>query len=771
MNFCWGLAGKYYIRGISLITLLMTLGVSSSRACGPVFYEFEEYSFLDAGIIDLGETLGPWLLESNSLFEKYKRIPAEDKKQSNLAEWQERYCFQATIEDIEQIVYSSTLSVMESIDMAVRSEAIPLPYGFEKNTFASYLADEKCEETSAYLVYAKRCEPHVAPSQNLWSRKEPNIEAMNVLMKVGVEQFLACKSHYLKRRYAYQVMRLAHYSGQYEEVLKWYDWMIPKIDRRKPSIIDGWILSLRAGALRRVGEGVEAAYLFSLIFADYPSIRTEAFRSFYLKNEKEWDACLYRCESNRQRATLHVIRANASHSKRVEEMEAIYALEPAHLDLPVILVQELLDLEKEVLKKSNGWNKGESTKKIGAPSSKVFERIIKLQIFIKKVLKDALINDTEIWQVAAGYLHVLNGDYYNAGLFFSRIKESMGDVALREQVITLELVMKILQLGEKVEEMEQYAYQLRFQTPIFKSRQDFAPFLRDKMGEVYLREGNPGKAFLTIYGEESLRYNPSIELIEELLQISEQEEKSSYERRLLQRKTGGELSHYLWYLKGLYHLGRFQLEAAAMAFKQIPATERATYGTFDPFQFNLSECISCVEQARKFNVLEIVEEMRSLEYEAKASPSKAAANYFKIGLGMYNMTYYGYCWMAADQYRGGENWGMAEDNIYPLWFSPNGNYEVKDCSRPLYYFELSRQFADKTDRELAAKAAFMAARCRQKQYYNSGLYRITPRNDKIPVMPAIYNDYYELLVTSYGETKFYGEMSKECLYFKAYSMR
>ena len=134
------------------------------------------------------------------------------------------------------------------------------------------------------------------------------------------------------RRYAYQLIRLAHYANDYQGVLDLFEFLEPKIDDQE-SIINYWILGHKAGALNALGQNVKAAYLYSVIFQNTPSKRETAYRSFNIKTDEEWKACLLLCENNMERATLYAIRANADQSKAAEEMEQIYELDPENLSL------------------------------------------------------------------------------------------------------------------------------------------------------------------------------------------------------------------------------------------------------------------------------------------------------------------------------------------------------------------------------------------------------------------------------------------------------
>ena len=109
---------------------------------------------------------------------------------------------------------------------------------------------------------------------------------MKALIFEGERVFIKLKSNNIKLRYAYQLIRLAHYAQDYSMVLELYDRLLPRIDPVE-SIIYDWILSHKAGALFRLGKRVEAAYLFSLVYDRCPSKREAAYQSFSIRSEQE----------------------------------------------------------------------------------------------------------------------------------------------------------------------------------------------------------------------------------------------------------------------------------------------------------------------------------------------------------------------------------------------------------------------------------------------------------------------------------------------------
>jgi hypothetical protein len=131
------------------------------------------------------------------------------------------------------------------------------------------------------------------------------------------------------------------------------------------------------------------------------------------------------------------------------------------------------------------------------------------------------------------------------------------------------------------------------------------------------------------------------------------------------------------------------------------------------------------------------------------------------------MSYFGYEWEALDFYRSGYNWlRLAQGPVFPYTGSPAGNRENTDLSVALSFFEKS--LSEARNPELAARAAFMAARCQQKQWFCNPECRYKPGSKLIPILPAESMQYYELMRKHFCGTEFYGQMVKECKWFAAY---
>ena len=757
-----------YNKAISLIFLLVFVPKPISKGCGP-YYSFYGYSFINPKIIDLNKDAAPYFAGFEEVFRQLR--PKEDIQQKdNLTEWQERFCGIPKLMDLQQVIYKASLSEMRLLKTAVQSETIPLDYRMRNNSFARHLEMDKCIEAVDYLIFAKRCEPYVV-AQSSWESPKRDTVAMQFLIKDGLKEFKKIKSHYFKLRYAYQLIRLAHYKKNYAQTLELYDYLMPKIDNN-PSIIEDWILGHKAGALMALGRNVEASYLYAKIFQNTPSKRASAYRSFKIKTNEEWTECLKLCKDDKERAILFALRASDPNSQVVEEMKQIYELAPDNEYLELLLVREMRKLEKDLLGLDFNPNKRDNQRYYKIPRRKAGENVVDLQQLVRVAATEEKVASPELWKIADGYLELLAGDYYAAKKTLEKLKGKLDNPILKEQLEAMIMVVTIDGLEQVNSQMEEIvgSYQ---KSPLFSKYPDFGKFVKDKLATLYRAQGYAGKAFLEQYTLRQLKYNPQLELIEELIGVAQKENRTKLENAMVLKEDGlTTIENDLWDMKGNYFLNQFQLESALEAYRQIPRKDRDDYGLFNPFREEFVDCINCrVIDTAGYNKVVILEQILELEYKAKADMEKGAAYYYQIGNVLYNMTYFGYAWKVSDYFRSGANWHYLKtgETVFSKMNAPFGNRELLNCSLPLYYYDKAYQLA-RTD-ELAAKAAFMAAKCQQNLFFTRPERDYEVNTNNIPYVPDAYRQYFNILKEHYTHTKFYEEVVQECLYYEQYAAR
>ncbi len=749
------------------IGVFLLVPVPISQACGPIDRSFHGYSFIDPNIAHLNTTYAPFILDIASLYEDFMKQP-EIQAKDNLTEWRERFCNKVAIKDLYFIIYTVSAGTLEELKSTIGNDNIPLSYlgpEIANNSFARYIYRNKCTETLDYLIFAKRCEIHVtAPKE--WEDRPRDRGAMQDLIDIGRRKFMGTKSHYLRLRYAYQIIRLAHYARLFKQTLELYDFLMPKIDN-DPSLIEYWIMGHRAGALMALGQNVEASYLYSRIFEKCPSKRESAFRSFKIKTDEEWRQCLLMCKNDHERAILYLLRAESDQSRLVPEMLEVYELDPTNASLEVLTLRELQKLEKNLLGYEFNDKREQNKRYHNIPQPNAGQRVIDLQAFVRKVLEDGLVKRPEFWKIVEGYLELLAGDYYFARETFAEAKEMVRNDTLRTQLEVFELVINISSMERISPADEQRFYNLNRNNKYFKVFPDFKDFLRDKLASLYEASGMEGKAFMCYHNFRELRPNPKINIVEDLLEIANRDSISNaFERSMILKPDGTTVRNDLLDMKASHHLTQFRPEAAMEALRRIPETEWDNYGLYNPFVPRVIDCVNCPlpDTMQVYNKAELIQKFLDLEYDARSelNPNKSALIYIKLGLGWYNMTYFSYSWHAMDYFRSGASLQRPksgpENNVISYLDYPFGNKENFDCSKALSYFELASIRA--TDPEIRAQAIFLAAKCEQNYFFAN-------RNKGIG---QTFNN-FQILKEDYSQTKFYDRLIQECKYFATYANR
>lgn len=738
---------------------------SLSSNCGfrPSAYT---YRFFDPTIVAFDPQLSSLFTTFGDLFKTDIPNSQDLQKRDNLQEWYERFCEGVALPDLEKIIYGRSENALNDLARVLKqadSKLADLRPEVRANSFTRHLFKNRCEEVVDYLIFAKECEPLVSLPANSFAAELPAGNARQQLIKKGMAKFVELKSHYIRLRYAYQLVRLAHYDKNFDQVLELYNYLKPKIDA-DPSILYHWMEGHRAAALLQKGETVEANYLYSRIFAECPSKQESAYRSFSVSSDEAWHQLLIRCNNDRERANLYVLRAQNPKAQLVTEMDSIYRYNPKAKALELLLARELQKLEKDFLGIDFNPRK-QSNRLHELPRPAARERLIALQRFVIKANKAQQTARPELWMMAEGYLSLLAGDYFQAQKIITQLQRDTEDEKLAEQLTIAKRVLDLLSIDRLNDSMEVAYFQLLKDDDLHKVYPDFRKLITDKFRQVYRVNNERAKATLLTYGLAELKYKLDIDLLNEMSIIGADTLSNSFVRRLLFERGGPNVNNHIKDMQASYYLQRGQLAAAFRIFKEIPEENWNDYGNFRPFEPLLNDQVHQPPLdviARSYNKGEMMQRMLVLEQEAEEAidADEASKKFFSLGLAYYNISYFGYAWKAADYFRSGSSAALAarkegQNYIFPNRTTPYGNYEAMSMDRALYYFERARTRA--VDPEQAAICTFFAAKAERNNNYAKG----NPRTF----------GYFRILADYYKNTKFYEKAIEECRTFAWYSGR
>jgi hypothetical protein len=738
------------------------------------------YSFINPELVKRAVEPAPFFLDIRfaDLYENFED-EEERKESSNIQEWKERVCDYATEEEVRAVIYQSDLNDLLSMRSVLQDPKRGLSLRFKDNDFADYLLDLKCDETINYLIFAKRCEPFVTLPDDAWQDINRDLATMNELIEEGTKAFKRTNSHYIRLRYAYQVVRLAHYAQDYKLTLQLYDYFMPKTDERN-SLIYHWIQGHYAGALRALGENVRASAIYASIFSDCPSRRESAFRSFLIRTDEEWEECYLLCKTAEERAAMYAIRAGRNKGRVLEEMKKIYSITPKNDFLELLLLQEIRRLEDAFLGyPKEGYALHQRVAHL-VPKNEEAEYLIDLQDFVRACRQENLVKNKDFWHTAEGYLEFLAGDYYKARQTLHEVERYVQNEELSNQINILRTVIYLSTITKIGAEEEEEILALLEDEELLSRYPDFKQYYENRIANLYLQSGNDGLAFLAFYNFDDLKYNPDLDLIDD---IETAVDNGEFERfiNLLGRDTLTQSAILsLTDIRGTYYMARGQWLEASLAWSSIDRSDWRQFALSNPFRERFEECINCRsnmivsdrDSTGLYTKGAIVEELLERERRARLGGYEGTDILYDMGVAIYNMSYFGIGWQATDFFRSGSSytpWNLkASNGVVRHPIAPYGNKENFDLvNTAIIYFEQAYSFAMAQERfELAARSAFMIAKCQQKQYYMSDAYRPKGYND-IPMPTDEYMKGYAYL-SELAFTDFYKERIRECKYFEAY---
>jgi len=778
----WLLSARIWIATILFFLLPQTI----SKGCGPYRNLITGYTFIGTPLLLEAAKPVPFALHfSFENIYKYYGLELERQELANLKDWKERVCEAAETDEIRAVIYDASLQTLLAIKSAATDRKVNLPRELLSNAFVDYLVYNRCEETLEYLIFAKNCEPHVLSPTDAWEGQQRDSTRMSDLIEEGSILFRRTKSHYLKLRYAYQIVRLAHYKKDYEETISLYDELIPKIDITE-NVIYYWLLGHRAGALRALGRYTEAAHLYTVIFANCPSRRESAFRSFLVRDDDEWNQVYLMCKTNDERAALFAIRGISS-GRALPAMEQIYQINPKSDFLETLLVREIRKIEQQILGVAPFGTKPHQRIAQITPRSnnQLGDYLVALQQFTIQCREEKKVKNGSLWLITEGYLEFLAGNYYQAEQTFLNAKQLVVSEDLQQELEVLSTVLKLATIEHIDTDVEDELYKIYQQNKKWQDYPGFSEYFNDRVAQLYQQAGKPGLAFRMHYRINDLRYNPDINIIDDLLETITRGDTAltDFSSMLGKDTLGEDARQELLNIKATYWMSQHQYYRALSVWKQMDRIMWDEFGTFSPFTERFNDCVHCDSPDDRGIIVDtgtvmlskgrIVETILGADSDARTGQENAARQLYNIGCGLYNMSYFGYAWNAMDFYRsGGSNTPSnlsAQGGVLFYWDAPYGNKENFDLTMARTYFEDARSAALAfNDRELAAKATFMIAKCEQKECYTSGTHQLTIVGNNIPRLPDEYLTNFRILCDEYSNTNFYGEIKEKCKYFFAY---
>lgn len=720
-------------RGLILLALgLFSLVQEQANGCG-WGVEAEEFRFwlLQPELADASE-LHPFYFTTAIFNGPDEQEIKEVAYRMNLAEWRAVTGPDVPEEAIAEILYGTSPEVFWSREKEM----------FAGNAFLRKL-DALGKGWPAYIRYAKQCE-QLVNMNDPWGFAPKDTPGIRKAWNKGQKLLKEARGQELRARIAYQLVRLAHYAPELKlDAQKVYNKELAPL--RGKSWLEPSAAFYVAGMLNNPARDLAFAELFDRAI-------DKRFRMVQLFANTGTEDYIAQATSDKQRATLLVMRSLQHPGRALGDLERIAAWDPGNQHLPLLLCREVNKLEDWLLTPPltgypaaiRQWAGDDGlTESDVAKADLAYLRQVKA--FVKRILPQAIAEQQPLLRLLDGHLSFIAGDMpavrtamesvttdpatSTKARLQAHIDRVLAGIMAAKQLTdaTRQDILDLVQFAGSAADLTPDGQTLLDQLHLYIGKKLIA---RGELPEGAFLLARTGRAFDTpsaLWGANARHvvfdqavpadYDRMIALLdkpdktpfEQYITGTDRLEDPYYTRRGVQ---GAELTREkLLDYKATLFLREGMLEDAAAAFRQIPDAfwEGQPYAMFaddDPFVANVEDPHNYNKTDHvRYNKRTIVERMIHLQREAELEPAKRALNHYLLGNAWYNMSWHGKYWIMSRigwSVWGRERWARGNVELA-------GDVDYYGCFRARHHYQLALKEA--SDPVLQAMACRMALEC------------------------------------------------------------
>lgn len=696
-----------------------------------------------------------------------------------------------------------------------KKQPLSIADSVKQNGLTKWLIKNKDLEALGYLMYTKQAEPFVTGDEDPWADLNRDSLKMGRLIQNGIQLWKVAKNNFIKLRYGYQIMRLAHYSGRYDDCISFYNLYVKENNTK--SVLQDLCLSLKAGALKNKGQREEAAYEFSKLFAKSNLKRLSNYLSFVYSTQSYEDGnvtikdVLKLCKTDKERAAVTAMFAMSGSQNKLQSLTLIYQLDPANPLLEVLLIREINKLEEKYLHPTLQKGKGEklmySWSLVGLDNNSPNYDSIYIESetetkalleFCIQLSQNNLISNRGLYGVAAAYTAFMLKDLKKARELLTLVEKMSLTPKVKDQWLLTNLLVSI---------NEQQIIDVSFEAKLLPSVQwlqqkavideEWKKFYRNLLKEIlatrYRQQKNSVREALCLGSAEKIMFNQAaadngyyygtgeaLSFIRLIMNSREAEQLFTFIQSPAKTKWESYLTGNTSFSKddvcdvaGTAYLRELDYSNAEKWFSKVSSVyyKQEPYKTClaaNPFADLIFDTHTPTKQdVIKYTKLSFVQKMKALKAQTtKGSNEEKAKAYYQMAHGFYQMSYWGNSWMLVE-YGWSGNDGLKSTIKPGSW-----QYEYFGVFKAEEYYLKAKELTK--DVNLKARCVWMASKCAQKQ--NAIPLYDDFKNDynKYTDAWSTYgtrlkqNKYFELFVKDYKAAAFYKEAFNSCVYLKDY---
>lgn len=631
-----------------IFSLLTVFGLATQGfACADYSEDYTYYNLFNQEIVNSPQ-YQPFLMTMDNPFYDTSEVDIKDEK---IEDWSTYLGI--SYENAHYLVYKTSKSAVDQLTKTGKSSD-------SKLKFATAEFIKKHKQALLYLSYAKYLEPYMnhnyIDSGDSWSyvkRSDKNASQLDNLkvMNVLERSYKAETDVDLKMRYAYQMVRFAHYSNQYNEAIALFNKYVAPLNKK--SVMYYYALDQKAGAERAVGNYIQANYDFFEVFSHTKNRKESAFNSMKVTQDLDYEQLLKNAKSNQEKIDLYLLIGFKDFNNPLAAMRQILKLNPNAEQAKVLYARAVNLIERNYLNQyvnGNNWtDKKISPSKLPSLIQSGYDSDLSASFLNETIAlgkeQAKKTHDRDFWNLSVAYLSTISRDFATAKSHLNKVNSSQSDFELHKKMI--EMLMDLNQQDKITSAYEgtimvkygdilnfelvypkEYTYGEKIFTDEELLKDRFRDLAKDILANRYFLQGDKAKAFLihnTIY---DLAYNVNWKLLNEIDAFDQKKNKNSFENYLVsninfytyneedyqykRQKSKFKLADFIANYKGTLYLKERKFDLAKIEFSKIPKDfriEGTTYFSTQSnnqynwysgisngiFGYNKIECFNCPE--------------------------------------------------------------------------------------------------------------------------------------------------------------------------------
>jgi hypothetical protein len=789
---------NWKVFSVALINLAALVFPYNIVGCGPGVDPYDYYTSFFHNDVSNVKGYRPFYFTGMTFFyDENEPVKTEDL----LAQEWSAFCGdQVSTKEAYDFVMKYPLKDMNNLYMHLeKGQPLAVAPAMKNNSMTKYFMNNKDLEGLGYIIFAKKAEVYTGGSFGDWQAIKRDSSRMYALTKNALQLHKVAKQDFYKLRYAYQMMRLAHYSGRYGDAINYYDAHVASNPIN--SILKQLSLSLKAGALLRVGDKKQAAYLFSKAFAMSPAKRVSNYLGFDWSVQQDLGKRPYLalCKTDEEKAWMTAMFAFNNPGSEVASLEQVYKLNPSSEVLEILAVREINKLEEQYLSTRLAKEKGGKSFYyywVSEGYDSVYQAAEKQASSLPDLLHDIARNKKTptpaLFEIGAAYTSFMIKDYRKAKQYLESAKNMEQSEKLKDQWALTNLLVSI-NSTDKIDAAfeEQLLPSIQWLEMKALKNEEWKKSYRNLMNEIlaqrYHAQGDRHKEVLALGAADWILNNTTKDKttndyiftsgiaidelrnklgsadVERLFNLVDIKGTNRFEQYLINHNSvkGDIITEFA----GTAYLREYNYDKALSWYQKVNDKKHLKI-TKNPFIDLVYDREHQLPSEKSFSTTKIAfaEEMKKLLSLAETDRANASKHLYKYALGLYNMTYYGHTWELVQYYRSGADGYYIPKDATPFQREYYGTFEAEK------FFE--RAMNASTDNNFKAKALFMMAKCSQKQV-QAPQYDDYPNNwDAFDAAEKKYfplfkkNKYFPQLVKDYGTTAFYKTAFSRCSYLR-----